>query len=201
MTGSSLNTPRTTEAARPERWAPRAFTGEEISEDVLATILEAARWAPTDASPSWRVLYARRSSPQWPAFLDLLSDFNESWTKQAGALLLVVSDPIERSTGIRVFDAATSGADFALQASLSGWRAQILVGFDSERIRVNLDIPDGYSTATAVAIGRHGLTSSLPLAVRERPSNRRALSEIAFEGGFTPLADPPRTRERRPRGS
>lgn len=31
---------------------------------------------------------------------------------------------------------------------------------------------------------RHGLASLLPLAVRERPNNRRALSEIASDGGF-----------------
>lgn len=179
MSGACL----TVEPARLERWSPRAFTGEEICEDALATILEAARWAPT-ASSNWHVLYARRSSPHWPAFLELLSDFNEAWTRQAGALLLVVADPLDGATGIRVFDATASGADLALQANLSGWQAQALVGFDSERAIRALHIPDGYSIATAVAIGRHGLTSALSLAVRERPANRRALSEIAFEGGF-----------------
>lgn len=173
-----------TEAARLERWSPRAFTGEEISEDALATILEAARWVPTDASRNWRVLYARRSSSQWPVFLDLLSDFSESWTKQAGALLFVVSHPLEGATGIRMFDAAAAGAGLALQASLSGWQAQTLVGFDRGRANEALKIPVGYSIAAAAAIGRHGMTSLLPLAVRERPNNRRALSEIASDGGF-----------------
>jgi len=171
-------------AARPERWSPRAFTGEEISEDALATILEAARWDPIDASWNWCVLYARRSSPHWPVFLDLLSDFSESWTKQAGALLLVVSYPLDAATGTRTFDPAAAGPDLALQANLSGWQAQTLVGFDRGRASEALKIPEDYSIATAVAIGRHGLTSLLPLAVRKCPNNRRVLSEIAFEGGF-----------------
>src|SRR5215471_14531707 len=40
-----------------DRWSPRAMSGEPISETVLKTLLEAARWAPSsfNAQP-WRML-------------------------------------------------------------------------------------------------------------------------------------------------
>ena len=38
-----------------ERWSPRAFTDEAISERDLLTLLEAARWAPSSFnSQPWR---------------------------------------------------------------------------------------------------------------------------------------------------
>lgn len=46
------------------RWSPRAFTAEPISEDILLSFLEAARWAPSAYnSQPWRFLYARRDTP------------------------------------------------------------------------------------------------------------------------------------------
>ena len=49
-----------------QRWSPRAFMEDAISERDLLTILEAARWAPSsfNAQP-WRFLYARRGTSHW----------------------------------------------------------------------------------------------------------------------------------------
>ena len=67
-----------------ERWSPRALTGEPIAEADLLTMLEAARWAPScyNAQP-WRFAYARRDTPSWGKFLDLLVPLNRTWA--AGA--------------------------------------------------------------------------------------------------------------------
>ncbi|MEY4016389.1 MAG: hypothetical protein RLZZ189_186, partial [Pseudomonadota bacterium] len=42
-----------------DRWSPRSFSNEAITEDELLTLLEAARWAPSafNAQP-WRFAYA-----------------------------------------------------------------------------------------------------------------------------------------------
>ena len=55
------------------RWSPRALTGESISEAEMLTLFEAARWAPsTYNEQEWRFVYARRDTPQWPRFFELL---------------------------------------------------------------------------------------------------------------------------------
>jgi nitroreductase len=178
-----------------ERWSPRAFTGEAISEAALATLFEAARWAPSSYnSQPWRFLYARRDTPQWEVFLGLLNDFNRSWAKQAAALVVIVSRSTMRPPGAdkdipshsHSFDTGAAWANLALQATLSGWQAHGMVGFDINRAFATLNVPEGYRVEAAVAIGRRGDPSLLPeaLAAREKPSGREPLAEIALEGGF-----------------
>ena len=56
-----------------ERWSPRAFTREPISEDDLFTMLEAARWAASSGNlQPWRFVYAHRDTASWEKFLNLL---------------------------------------------------------------------------------------------------------------------------------
>lgn len=67
------------------------MTGESIQKDDLFTMLEAARWAASSYnSQPWRFLYALRETPSWERFLDLLVPFNQSWAKQALALVFLV---------------------------------------------------------------------------------------------------------------
>jgi len=178
-----------------DRWSPRAFTGEGISEADLAVLFEAARWAPSSYnSQPWRFLYARRDTAHWDLFLGLLNDFNRSWAKQAGALVVIVSKQTMRPPGAEKdipshshsFDAGAAWANLALQATRSGWQAHAMVGFDIPRAATELKVPDGYRVEAAVAIGRQGPPSLLPegMAAREKPSAREPLASIALEGGF-----------------
>jgi nitroreductase len=181
-----------------ERWSPRACTGAEIPEAELATIFEAARWAPSSYnSQPWRFLYARRGTAHWGTFLGLLNEFNQSWAKQAAALIVVVSRatmlppgaPKEIPSHSHSFDAGAAWANLALQASLSGWHAHAMAGFDIDKAFETLSVPEGHRVEAAVAIGRRGDAALLPeaLAAREKPNDRKRLAEIAFEGGFPAL--------------
>ena len=182
-------------AAFLDRWSPRAFTGEAITQAELATILEAGRWAPSayNAQP-WRFLYARKGTPAWDAMLGLRLEFNHLWAREAAALIVLVSRETLLPPGAAAeipshshsFDAGAAWANIALQATLSGWHAHAMVGFDMARSRDVLKIPAGYRVEAAIAIGRRGPASLLPekMAAREHPSDRRPLAELAFEGGF-----------------
>ena len=67
-----------------ERWSPRAFSDKLVAPDVLASLFEAARWAPSSSNAQpWRFIYALRDTPQWEPFLSLLVEFNRSWAKNA----------------------------------------------------------------------------------------------------------------------
>jgi nitroreductase len=180
-----------------ERWSPRAFTGEAIADQALLMLLEAARWAPSSYnSQPWRFLYSKRGSPSWPKFLGLLSERNQSWAQNAAALLVVVSkqtfvppgqqEPIVSRT--HSFDTGAAWANLALQASLAGWHTHAMAGFDVDRTRTELNVPDDYRVEAAIAVGRLGDKSSLPerLQALENPNGRRPLSETVLEGGFPP---------------
>ena len=59
-----------------DRWSPRAMSGEEIAEEELLTLFEAARWAPSSYNNQpWRILYARRNTVHWPLFLSLSFEY------------------------------------------------------------------------------------------------------------------------------
>ena len=74
------------------RWSPRAMSGEGISEEDLMSLFEAARWAPSaNNNQPWRFVFARRDTPHWQPFLDLLVDLNRAWAFRAAALVVVVS--------------------------------------------------------------------------------------------------------------
>jgi len=176
-----------------ERWSPRAFTGEPIPLEILMTMFEAARWAPSSYNVQpWRFLFALRDTPDWPRFLALLIEFNQSWAKNASALVIVVSATTMRQGDAELpshshsFDAGAAWAQLALQATRLGWQAHAMVGFDQARATAELNVPDGFRVEAAIAIGRPGDPASLPekLRARETPSDRKPLAEIALEGGF-----------------
>jgi nitroreductase len=178
-----------------ERWSPRAFTPAPISEGELLTLLEAARWAPSSFnSQPWRFLYARRHTQHWPQFLGLLSDYNQSWAKNAAALVILVSKTTllprgadkEVSSYTHSLDAGAAWASLALQATRSGWAAHGMAGFDVPRTATELGVPSHYRVEAAIAIGRPGDKAILPepLRAREQPSGRLPLSQLAWEGAF-----------------
>ncbi|WP_296180726.1 nitroreductase family protein [Pseudomonas sp. UBA1879] len=180
----------------PERWSPRAFTGESIPQDTLLSFFEAARWAPSAYnSQPWRFLYARRDTPNWARFLSLLVEFNQGWAQHASALVIVLSKTTFTAPGAseetpalwHTFDTGSAWGYLALQASLSGWHTHGMAGFDQARTRKELKIPDDYAIHAAVAIGKLGDKSALPeyLQARETPSPRRPVAELAAEGDFS----------------
>jgi nitroreductase len=177
-----------------ERWSPRAFTGEAIAPEDLAIIFEAARWAPSSYnSQPWRFIYARRDTHQWPTLFGLLNPFNQSWAERSAVLIVIASAKTILPPGATAavpasshsFDAGAAWALLALQASLSGWAAHAMAGFDASRAAQVLGIPD-YYVDVAVAIGRPGDKSVLPLALqdREQPSPRNPQASFVFEGRY-----------------
>ena len=194
-TANSRSSDYPIEAFFLERWSPRAFSGEPIPDADLATIFEAARWAPSSFnSQPWRFLYARRDTPEFEKFLGLLIEFNQSWAKNAAVLIIVLSKktftpPGKSEAGpmhSHSFDAGAAWAYLALQASRSGYAAHGMAGFDIPRAAVELNVPDDYRVEAAVAIGRIGDKSLLPESIRarEQPNGRNPQADFVFEGAF-----------------
>src|SRR5258705_11097511 len=74
-------------------------SGEEVAEEELMRLFEAARWAPSSFNAQqWRALYARRGTEHWPVFFGLLVEANKSWAKNRAALVVLISRKIFDST-------------------------------------------------------------------------------------------------------
>lgn len=178
-----------------DRWSPRAMSGEEIAEEELLSLFEAARWAPSSYNNQpWRILYARRNTIHWPLFFDLLVDFNKTWVKKAAALVVFISKTTFDHNGepsvTHSFDTGAAWQNFALQATLKHLVVHGMEGFDYDRARTLLKIPPEFHVEAMAAIGRPGNKEDLPVGLQERefPNDRRKLSETVIEGPYTVLA-------------
>ncbi len=173
------------------RWSPRAMTGEEVARDELLRMVEAARWAMSSMNNQpWRFLYALRNTPHWDTFFNLLSANNQTWCRNAGALIVVVSkttfDFNNKPARTHSYDAGAAWCCFALQGTAMGLVVHGMQGFDYDRAKAELGVPEGYQVEAMAAVGRPGDPEDLPLVLqqREQPSLRKKGDEIAFEGGF-----------------
>jgi nitroreductase len=174
-----------------DRWSPRAMSGEPITEEELFTLFEAARWAPSSFNNQpWRILYARRDTPLWPLFFNLLVEFNQSWAKHAAALVIFISKKTFDHNGepalTHSFDTGAAWENLALQGALKGLVIHGMQGFDYDKARTTLNIPEGFNVEAMAVIGKPGRREDLPekLQERETPSDRRKLTETAFEGPY-----------------
>ena len=180
-----------TDPVFPARWSPRSMSGEEIPEAELLDLFDAARWAPSAFNNQpWRFLYARRGTPEWDAFFGLLVEFNQGWTKNAAALVVVVSGRNFAHNGkpclTHSFDAGAAWMGIALMGSMKGLVVHGMQGFDYDRARNVLGVPEDHAVEAMIAIGRPGEVEALaePLREREKPSPRKPLADIAYPGRF-----------------
>ncbi len=174
-----------------ERWSPRAMSGEAITRGEMLRLFEAARWAAsTYNEQEWRFVYALRGTPHFERLFGLLNEGNRAWCGRAAMLCVVCSRRVFEKNGkpnpVHVFDSGLAFANLALQGTRMGLVVHGMQGFDFERARSELRVPEDHGVNAMFAVGRPGNPADLPeqLRERERPSGRKPVEEIILEGGF-----------------
>lgn len=174
-----------------DRWSPRSMTGEAMSEEELLPLFEAARWAPSCFNNQpWRFLIAKRDTADWNLFYDLMIPFNQQWTKNAAVLVVVVSkntfDRNNKPCVTHSYDTGASWMNLAIEGTARGYVVHGMQGFDYEKARKVLEIPEDHTVEAMAAIGKRAPKEKLPPEMQEKevPSDRRPLSEILIHGKF-----------------
>ncbi len=173
------------------RRSPRSMTGDSLDDETLMSLFEAARWAPSSYNNQpWRFLYAKRNTPNWDVFFNLLVEGNKIWAKNAAVLVVIISrknfEYNGKSSITHQFDAGAAWENLALEASNRGIVTHGMQGFDYEKARQNLSIPSDFDVMAMIAIGLKGSHENLPpnLQDKEFPNDRKELNEIVIEGSF-----------------
>jgi nitroreductase len=187
----SSETPESLHQVLRSRWSPRAFVDRPVPPEIIRSILEAAQWAASSYNEQpWRfVLAAKQDVAAYDRLFQLLMPANQSWVKDVPVLLLTLAKQTFSHNAAPNYygmhDAGQALAQMAVQATALGLHTHAMGGFDHQKARGVLDIPDDYSIGAMVAVGYPGSADQLdePLRGRElAPRTRKPLDEIAFGG-------------------
>ncbi|QGK68357.1 nitroreductase [Allosaccharopolyspora coralli] len=194
---SSIETGRAAETSVPlhpilaQRWSPRAFDATaEVTDAQLAALFEAARWAPSwgNSQPA-RYVLGRRGDATFELIRSTLSRGN-SWAGSASALVIGVAKSVGDEGDPLPYHAYSLGLatqNLVLQAVDEGLVTHQMAGFDADRARELLGIPDGFDPWVAIAVGTLGEVADLPESLQRKenaPRNRHDLAELVFTGDW-----------------
>jgi len=180
-----------------DRWSPRAFGDKPVSPEILHSLFEAARWAPSSNNyQPWAYIVGTHDDPEnFAKVLSTLVEFNAGWAKKAPVLILSVAQiktPKEGSPNRHAFhDVGSATAQLTFEANSRGLFVHQMAGFDVNKAREVFSIPADWEPVAVMAIGYPGHPQSLPDKLRDRelaPRTRKPLSEFVMIGtwGHTP---------------
>jgi nitroreductase len=171
------------------RWSPRAFSDQPVPPDVLRSLFEAARWAPSSNNEQpWVFLVGtKQDPPTHEALLSALAEFNQAWAKHAPVLVIAVSKLAFARNGHpnrnAFYDTGAAVAHLSVEGTARGLFVHQMAGFDPHKAIELFHIPDGWEPISVFAVGFPGDPQSLPDPLRERelaPRSRKPLADFVM---------------------
>jgi len=168
------------------------FSDKPIAENIIESLFEAARWAPSSMNQQpWRFIFVVKDNPEYADWLVCLNEKNREWARHSFLLLLtvaqIISDSNNKENVYAVHDTAMAYSNLVFQAISSGLSAHPMGGFDKEKIRQLTKLPNGYEPLTIAAIGYKSDSKDFPSHLLERENSirkRKSVAEISFMGQF-----------------
>jgi nitroreductase len=173
-----------------QRRTRRAFASRLVEPQVLTTLLEAARWAPSSMNEQpWSfILATRQHTIEFDRMLGCLLEFNVRWAQHAPVLLLAAARANFFANGDRnthaLYDLGQAVAALSYQAIASGLNVCQMAGFDIPKARSVYSIPGDHEPVVVVAIGYPGDPATLSDKLRQKetaPRKRNSLDQFVFE--------------------
>lgn len=186
---SELNLPIQT------RRSIRAFADTPIAKHLLVQIMEAARWVSScNNEQPWRFVVAcRNTNPQsYDAMLETLVPFNQDWAKTAPVLIAAIArTTFEKNNQPNLhayYDLGQAVGQLSIQAQTHQIFVHQMAGFDIEKAKTRIQIPDGFDILAMIALGYAADDiSMLPEALQAaecKPRARKPQEEFVFGSVF-----------------
>ncbi|WP_405201896.1 nitroreductase family protein [Dokdonia sp. LLG6352-1] len=142
------------------RWSPRVFGTEAISEEQLRVLFEAGRWAPSSNNHQpWVIIWGIKGTEAYDRIYSCLDEFNQSWANNAQALMLggyKKTTPDGKDNFHALHDLGLFMGNVSVQAQQLGIALHQMAGVNYEKAMTEFAMPDNYHIATATAIGYYG---------------------------------------------
>ncbi|MFO0705810.1 MAG: nitroreductase family protein [Nitrospira sp.] len=180
------------------RWSPRAFDERPVEPAKIASLFEAARWAPSSSNEQpWRFVIATKKNPAaYDRLLACVLEGNRKWAFRAPVLILSVArlnfEGEDKPNRHALHDTGLALENLLLQATALGLVAHPMAGFDLDKARADLHIPPEFEPMAMVAVGYPGDLTLLPEYLQQRelkPRERTPVTEFVYADLWdTPLA-------------
>lgn len=171
-----------------KRWSPRAFSNQDITDETLNTILEAASWSfSANNEQPWRYIVAKRGTETFQKISELFTSGNKTWAPNAAALMIsIIKTTFERDNSVNkaaMHDVGAANAHLALEARAHNVFTHFIGGFDKNKTKEVFNLPEGFEPIACIALGYLGSPEQLNETLKpreEQPRERRPLSEFVL---------------------
>lgn len=172
-------------SAIKNRFSPRAFSPEELDENIVSNIFEAARCAPSSYNEQpWRYRLLYRGSDDYVRLLGSLAPSNRQWAQNAPLLIIGYFKKTFTLTGepnyYNMYDLGQSAAYLSLQAQEFNIYTHQMGGFNRLKVNEEFNIGDEFEAAVVIAMGRidEALIGAVSTSAVEAKRKRKSLDEI-----------------------
>jgi nitroreductase len=171
------------------RFSPYSFADKEITDTEINTIIEAGSWSFSSSNlQPWRLIVAKKGSPNFTKIWECLSEGNKIWAINASVLMVGLA---KRSMDIdpqsvnrwAEHDLGAFTAMMILQANSMGLIAHPMGGFSAKKMMETFELHNELNPTTIIAIGYLDELDSTPEPFKTRdltPRKRKDITEIVI---------------------
>jgi len=170
------------------RRAYRSLAPEEITEELIRDLAKRVQLAPSCMNNQpWRLIFVHNPSRLEQLFTALSS--GNKWAEKASMIIAVFSKPendcMIKGRNYFLFDTGLAISLLVLRATELNLVAHPIAGFDEQKAKEILNIPNEMTLITLVIVGKHSeeinpvLSDNMKLGEKQRPP-RKPLEEFIF---------------------
>lgn len=163
-----------------ERFSPRFFSEEKITQKEIDKIFEAARLTPSAYNNQpWLFYWAQKGDKIFDKLFSCLSSYNQGWAKTAPFLVLCCfTEESERGKNpYAVYDLGAAVISLILQAKAAGIYARQMALFDHGKVKKLFKLEKNYQPFIIVTLGKIGNYLQAPQEIIEKDSKKKVLKD------------------------
>lgn len=157
-----------------------------LTPDQILALCEAARWAlSSNNEQPWRFVLCDRARDEqaWHAALSTLAAKNQLWAINSALLIAVLADSLSTRNDTpnrwAQYDAGAAAISLCLQATAMGLAAHQMGGFDGDKVRQLLNVPERYIPMAMIAVGYPGTLAQLDAQFHASETAARARQPVS----------------------
>jgi nitroreductase len=172
------------------RWSTRAFTDRDVDRDTLASLFEAARWAPSSGNGQpWSYIVATKDNPDEHERMASVLMPGNAWARKAPVLAISIAllHRADKPNRTALHDLGLANENLVIQAVSMRLAVHMMAGFHVQKAHEVFEIPENHDPHAMMAIGYPGDPESLPEDLRAKdlaPRQRKPIRDFVFSGKF-----------------